>query len=441
MVQLAAQRVAQLRTRHTPALVAWVVVVGTATALGALLNAHGRHIVLPTPPILGSFGPGLRVGLLLPCAVAIALVVVLPRIAERSSWHALLLALPLCALAWTLALALAEGTSGLTRGPRGHTEYLTDVPAVRADPAAFLRGFTDDIGRYEIHVRGHPPGMVLALAGLDRIGLGGAPWEATFVIGLAATAPIAVMLTLRATAGEQVARRASAFLVLSPAAIWIATSADALYMTVGAWAVSLVVLAVVTHRERRSIVLAALGGLLGGLALLGSYGLVLLAAVPAGVLWSRRTERARVLRTTLVAAGSALAVLLAFLPLGYSWLAGLQATKHEYFVLDLDRPYWAFLVINLGAFALALGPASVMGLAALRDPRLWLLVGGGLAAASLANLSGLSSGEVERIWLPFTIWVLPAAAALVTSRTCTRRALALQAASAIALISIVTTQW
>ena len=48
--------------------------------------------------------------------------------------------------------------------------------------------------------------------------------------------------------------------------------------------------------------------------------------------------------------------------------------------------------------------------------RLWLLVGGGLLAALAADVSGLSSGEVERIWLPFTIWVLPAGAALWTSR-------------------------
>ena len=44
--------------------------------------------------------------------------------------------------------------------------------------------------------------------------------------------------------------------------------------------------------------------------------------------------------------------------------------------------------------------------------RLWLLVGGGLAAVAIADLSGMSKGEVERIWLPFLPWVLLAAAAL-----------------------------
>ena len=109
-------------------------------------------------------------------------------------------------------------------------------------------------------------------------------------------------------------------------------------------------------------------------------------------------------------------------------------------MLDIDRPYWAFLFINLAAWSLALGPATFIGLARLRDRGLGLLVGGGIAAVALADLSGLSSGEVERIWLPFTLWVLPAAASLLSDRRSTRIGLALQAVSAIVLISIVTTR-
>ena len=40
-------------------------------------------------------------------------------------------------------------------------------------------------------------------------------------------------------------------------------------------------------------------------------------------------------------------------------------------------------------------------------------MGGGLAAVVLADLSGMSKGEVERIWLPFTPWILLAGAALL----------------------------
>jgi hypothetical protein len=425
---------------HTAAITTWGGVIAAGAAIGWLLRAFDRHIVLPTPPILAEFGPGPRLGLVIPALTALMLIAFLPQLANQLDWKALSALATVATLCWTVALALAEGTSGLTRGPRWHTEYLTDVPTVRADPAAFLRTFTTDIDRYEIHVRGHPPGMVLLLTGLDRLGLGGPGWEAALVIGLSATAPVAVMLVIRVAVDDATARQACPFLVLSPAAIWIATSADALYMTVGAWAVALVV-ASVTLTPRRGTVAAVGGGVLGGLALFGSYGLVLLAVVPAAILWTRRDEPRAVVRTVVAASIAALAVLLALLPFGFSWVTGLRATMHEYQTLDLDRPYLPFLIVNLAAWSLAIGPATYIGLFHLRDRRLWPVVGGGLAAAGLANLSGLSSGEVERIWLPFTVWVLAAGAALARDRRQARRGLALQALSAVGLVAIVTTQW
>lgn len=421
------------------ALAVWATAVTTGVVIGASLNAAGRNIVLPTPPILGSFNDGVRLTIVLPVIVGAVLVVATPRLAARARWGVLLALTPVLSLAWAFALALAEGPGALTRGPRDHTEYLTDVPSVRAGAGDFLRGFVENIDRYEIHVRGHPPGMVLLLAGLDRVGLGGAGWEAALILLAAATAPVAVMLAVRDVAGEVDARRSCAWLVLAPAAVWIATSADALYMAVGAWAVTCVVLAT-SERHRRSTPYAALGGLLWGAALLGSYGLLLLAPIPAAVVWSRRAT-APVVRVALVTTLAAALVLAALLPFGFWWPAGLLATRHEYLVLDIDRPYWAFVFINLAAWAVALGPATAVGLAHIRHSALRLIVGGGLAAAALAGLSGLSSGEVERIWLPFTIWVLPAGALLSSSSRRERRGLALQAASAIVLISVVTTQW
>ncbi|MEO8694500.1 MAG: hypothetical protein ABI658_13340 [Acidimicrobiales bacterium] len=437
---MAAQRIDHLRSVADAGLCTWGCVVAVGTTIGLILNELGRNVVLPAPPLLARVGPGPRPGVMLPLAVGAALIAAMPNSVERLRWRTLLASVPLAATGWTLALALAEGTSGLTRGPTSRTDYLADVPRVRADPAGFLRHFTADIHRYEIHVRGHPPGMVLLLTGLDHLGLGGASWEAAIVIVLAATAPVAVMLVLRDVAGEQASRRACPWLVLTPAAIWIATSADALYMAVGAWAIAFVVLGS-GRRGPLGIVMAAGGGILGGLVLLGSYGLILLATVPVAVLWSHRRDRPGTFRAVAISVTAATAVLVAMMPLGYSWIDGLRATRHEYQVLDIDRPYWAFLFINLSAWSLALGPATFMGLARLRDRRLWLVVGGGIAAAALANLSGLSSGEVERIWLPFTLWVLPAGAALSTDRRLMRMGLALQALSAIVLISIVTTEW
>jgi hypothetical protein len=62
-----------------------------------------------------------------------------------------------------------------------------------------------------------------------------------------------------------------------------------------------------------------------------------------------------------------------------------------------------------------------------------------VAAVALADLSGLSKGEVERIWLPFAIWLIVATALLPTSAR--RGWLIAQAALALAVNHLVLTVW
>ena len=196
------------------------------------------------------------------------------------------------------------------------------------------------------------------------------------------------------------------------------------------------ILAAMTSTGRRSTLLAIGAGVLASSAALLSYGTVLIAFVP--LLAAAHFKRWRPL---LLSAGAAALLVLALVPFGFSWFAGLAATRHAYDTLDLDRPYDYFFVNNLAAWALALGPAVVAGIVLLRDRRAWVLVGGGLAAAVVANLSGLSEGEVERIWLPFTLWVYVATVAL-DSRPLVRRAyLSLQAGTALALVALIETYW
>ena len=423
------------------ALSAWAALVAVGRWWGLRLADQGHNIVLPTPPVLGQPGPGWTWRLLIPGVVAIVMIGLAPWAVRRLPWRRLLAVVAIAAVVWAVGVALVEGTDGLTRGPSWQTEYVHDVPTVAAAPGHFLRTFTDDIGDYEIHVRGHPPGMVLLLAGLDRIGLGGAGWEAAIVIAAAASATIAALIAAREVAGEETARRAAPFLVLTPAAIWIATSADALYLGISAWAITLVVVAQ-RRSGHRATALALGGGVLFGLGLMGSYGLVLAGLVPLVTAIAWRQWRAVVWAAT----GAAL-VLAVFAGFGFWWVAGLAATHREYETLPLDRPYAFFAVNNLAAWALALGPAMAVALVRLRDRRLWLLVGGGLAAAFVAEVSGLSKGEVERIWLPFGLWVMLAGTVLVGSprhRARWRHAqgwLALQAASVLILVALVTTQW
>jgi hypothetical protein len=169
---------------------------------------------------------------------------------------------------------------------------------------------------------------------------------------------------------------------------------------------------------------------------MGSYGMVLIA-IPAVVVAIDR----RAYRPLVVATIGAAVVVLAFVPFGFWWLDGLRTTVHEYRVLDVDRPYWYFVVNNLSAWALTLGPAIAVALLRPRNRALWLLAGSAFGAALLADISGLSLAEVERIWLPFTVWVLALGAALSTSMSATRAWMSVQAAAAVGLLLWIRPLW
>jgi len=204
---------------------------------------------------------------------------------------------------------------------------------------------------------------------------------------------------------------------------------------VGAWCIAALVLSMRATGGRR-VGLAVVAGLLGAATLLLSYGLVLLACVVVFV-----AVRERGWLSLAVAAATVAAVLAGLVLLGFWYGAGLVGTRDQYYGLGLDRPYSYFVVNNLSALALVVGPATAAALALLRDRRVWMLVGGALLAVALADASGLSNGEVERIWLPFAVWILPAGAALAATPRTTRAWLALQAASALVLSALISTLW
>jgi transcriptional regulator with XRE-family HTH domain len=69
----------------------------------------------------------------------------------------------------------------------------------------------------------------------------------------------------------------------------------------------------------------------------------------------------------------------------------------------------------IDVLAVAVGPAITVALSRARRDRFFLLAGAALGTLLIINLSGLSEGEVERIWLPFVPWVATAAAAPLVS--------------------------
>jgi methylthioxylose transferase len=416
------------------ALFLWAAVIVAARIVLVDLVYSGAHLRIPFPPLDAALDwrPGWP--LLLPVVLGVVLLAGAREFGARARWSALLVASTVVAAAWAVALALLDGTAGVTGSVTLKNEYFRDIGKVGA-PLEFLGHFTSRIAEYRIHVQGHPPGYLLFLSTLDRIGLAHAPVVATIEILGGALAVPAVLIAVREVAGETRARAAWVFVAAAPLAIWIATSADALYAGVGAWAIALVVLA--TGRDDRGgDVLALAGGLLFGVTAFLSYGLVLLAVIPLGIALHRRR-----VRPLLIAAVGASFVFLAFALAGFWWFAGLAATRARYHAgVASRRPYDVFLLVNLACLAIATGPAIAVALARLRDRRLWWLVGGALAAIGIATLSGMSKGEVERIWLPFSIWVLPAGAALAASRHPSRW-LAVQLAFAIGVQTLVRSPW
>ena len=417
-------------------LTTWAIVIVVAHVLLERVQAAGANIRIQAAPLVGTFD--LRVSGRLLAALTVGTVLVFggPRLVELVGWRTVLVVSAVAAAAWAVSLALVDGVQGLTSPLEARTEYLADVANV-GSPGAFLSTFVDRIADYRIHVQGHPPGMLLLLSAFDRVGLGGPGWAAALCIAGGALAVPAVLVAVREVAGEEMARRAVPFLAVTPAAIWIATSADAFFMGVSAWAVALVVLATGRH-GRRSDAYALAGGLLFGAAAFLSYGLVLLAVVPGVVAWQRR--RFRPLAAAVIGAAP---VFLAFLAAGFWWVAGLLATRERYFAgVGGRRPYLDFLVANAACLAIVLGPALAVALARVRDRKLWLLVGGALAVLGAAMISGMSKGEVERIWLPFAIWLLPAGAVLAANRIRVMTAwLGLQATTAIVIATAVKTTW
>lgn len=410
----------------------WAFLVLLVHVWGRWLQARGYRLFVNLPPLVGHADPrlawqGIGALVLAPMAVVWG-----PRLAERLSWRRVLWVAFAAAAAWALGLALTEGVGGVLRSPSSPRDYLSDVSLI-GSPVAFLSTFVERIDAFAVHVRAHPPGMALIAWSLSRLG-GGPAWLAGIEIVSAAGAVPAALVALREVAGERRARAAAPFLAFAPIAMTAASSGDAFFAGVGAWAVALVVLS--TGRTGRpSDLLALSGGVLFGMTAFLSYGLVLLGAIPAAIAVSRRR-----LRPLASAALGALPVFAAFLAAGFWWIDGLNATLAEYAdsVARL-RPYPYFIVANIAAFAVMLGPAGVIGVTRLRDRSTWILVGGALVAVALADLSGMSKAEVERIWLPFAPWVLIASAWL--PEVARQRWLAASVAFALVLELAVTQPW
>ncbi|MGX1757462.1 hypothetical protein ACWIG5_11210 [Streptomyces lydicus] len=462
----AAERAAHRRDLLAAAGAALLVAV--AALVGTVIERANGSLHVNWPPLYASWSPHLGPGT--PAALAVAVLVIVhgPSVAARLPWRRLVLSGWAAALAWTGALALIDGwRTGIAGRLTTAYEYLTVIRRFD-DLGPALRDFTHHIldnapDHWPAHVAGHPPAAVLTFVGLDRIGLGGGGWAGIWCLTAGTSAVAAVLIALRALTDEPTARRAAPFLVLTPAAVWVGTSADGYFAAVAAWSLALLALAA-THPALPRLPLpgapvpaaaALASGLLLGLTCYLSYGLTLIALIAAAILLLARSARP----LPFLAAG-ALAVAAVFTLAGFSWWEGYQLLVERYYQgAAAVRPYAYWVWANPACTVLLIGPAAVAALrrtltaaptalrglgpsaGPLRAPtaRLAVLLAAVLLAVLTADLSGMSKAETERIWLPFAVWLPAACALLPTARH--RPWLTAQAVLALLINHLLHTGW
>ncbi|MBB1152443.1 MULTISPECIES: hypothetical protein [Amycolatopsis] len=434
-----------------------LVVIAAATAVGVYYNRPGSGVVIYAfaPPLFAHWLPHVGPGSVFAVLIAAGVVLYGPTLAARLRWRRALAAGYLASLAWIFSLAMVDGW---TRGFAGRLttpqEYLHEVPGI-TDIPRFLREFSSRIldfqpNSWTTHVSGHPPGATLVFVWLDRLGLGGGAWASTAVVLVAALVAVAVPATIALLGRPDAARAALPFAVLSPGAVWLGVSADGLFAGVTATGIALLVLASAGFRERRGYAwpTALAAGILIGFGIFLSYGLVLLGLIALAVAVLGRQWRA-----AAAAVLGAVAVVAVFALAGFWWFDGYHLVVERYYQgVALVRPYSYWVWADLAAVAVACGPAVVAaarrGMATaiflpsrrtiLRDPVL-LIVAAAVLTIVFADSSGLSKAEVERIWLPFGAWLIPATALLPAGHR--RWWLAGQAVVALAVNHLLLTNW
>jgi hypothetical protein len=448
--------------------------VAVAVVVGAVLYLSGRPVHAGAAPIFARWAPHLGPGT--PFALLVAALVVWrgPALARTLSWLRLLAAGYTAAVAWILALAMVDGWQrGLAGRLTTRFEYLDEVAGV-TDVGVMLRGFAGRILDFQAdswttHVSAHPPGALLVFVGLDRIGLGGGTWAAIVCVLVGALVAVAVPVTLRALGDEPAARTAVPFLVLFPGAVWIGASADGLFAGVTASGVALLAVGLTRRRRNTGPLACLLAGVLLGYGVYLSYGLILLAPIVVAV----AVLAGRAVPLLFGVAGAA-AVVVAFTAAGFWWVDGYHLVVERYYQgIATDRPYAYWVWANIAAALVCAGPAAAVVLrragagsgrwliAAARTGRggtapdasgspgarrfrpmvaasVLLPVAAGVAILA-ADLSGLSKAEVERIWLPFVVWLMAGAALLPALHR--RRWLAGQAAVALLVNHLLLTPW
>lgn len=389
-------------------LLGWAAgVVALATFAGGLYlgRVAGEPLGVPDAPLVGNWAPQAHPLLALSIACFAAAVAVAPR----------LLALPgsafavaTFALTLVLRLVLAAGSGGTDQWSHvfeegsfeGPNEYLPALGALDFGAGFFVDRFAELVPSLPVHAAGHPPGLLLVLHFLGIDSPGG---MAALCVGVGAlSAPLGYLLA-RHVLDERGARVAALLLAMAPGALLFgATSADAVYLTVGLLAAWPLAARSWTTRGVGAVTLAAGSFFAWSLLAVGAWAAIL-------------TLRREGLRQALALSALCGVALVAFHALlhaatGFDPIGALRSTEEVYRAgIASTRPYWFWLFGSPVAFLVVLGvPLSWLALRALaRGETAAVAI---FAVIAVAAVLGFTKAETERIWLFLAPFVCLAAA-------------------------------
>ena len=394
------------RTGASPRTAVLSATAGLALVAASMIFAY-PDVDLAFPPLHATWDPGFGRQGLVALVVGLVLWLVVEPIAARLAWRPMLAVAYAALWVWTMVLAQTVGREGLASVFERRQEYVYDAQSI-GSIHTMLETFisripADAADNWYVHVAGHPPGALLYFVGIDRLGITDPFWIGVVCVTISSTAVVAVLVTLRTLGSEQLGRSAMPWIVLAPSAVWMGVNGDAVFTAVAAWGLALLALAAV-HRR----ILPAIGaGLLLGYCVYLSYGLVLLGILALAVLIIARTWR-----PLPWAVGGAAVVAALFTAGGFSWWKAYPVLRERYYAgIASERPfsYWAWADIAAWTFTVGLVVWAAFPYAARAFRQRNVLAQ--LAAAALltivvATASGMSKAEVERIFLPFTIWIV-----------------------------------
>jgi methylthioxylose transferase len=417
------------RRRITVALPLAGAVIGFATlAVGLYVRrVLDEPIGLPYAPLVGSWEPEADPLLAVTIACFAAAVVAAPRLLRlpAPAFAAAMLVLTL-----VLRLALAAGGGGIDqwsavfdpdRSWEGENEYVAALGALEFGSRFFLDRFAELVPSLPVHAAGHPPGLLLTMHALGIESAGGL---AALTIGAGAlSGPLAYLLA-RQVLDDRRARLAALLLALAPGALLFgATSADAVFMSLGllaAWPLA-----------ARSWAARAAGAALLAAGSFFAWSLLAVGAWAAILTLRRDGLRPAVALSVLCGAALLAFYALVYAASGFDPIGTLRATEEVYRAgVASIRPYWFWLLGSPAAFLLVLGlPLSWLALRALATGETTAIAI--FAVIATAAVLGFTKAETERIWLFLAPFVCLAAAAATSERTPLRPLLGALAAQAV----------